>query len=118
MYTSDEIIKQALKSDSFPEDYNLIELKFYLDMKKILTMFYNDEINKEVAARLKALAIKDYERTGKEFGFYKDLYISYSKSNCMNEILEKKEKLRNAEDKDEQLKLALDIIKLYGGGRI
>ena len=36
MYTSDEIIKQALKSDSFPEDYNLIELKFYFQLKPLL----------------------------------------------------------------------------------
>lgn len=118
MYTSEEIIKQALKSDFLPEDYNLLELKFYLDMKKLLVMYHNNEIDKEKAAKLKALAIKDYEKSGREYGFYRDLYLSYANNNYVNEILEKKDKLRNTEDKSEQLELALEIVKLYGGGKI
>lgn len=86
MRTSDQIIKDASNKESV-EDYSLLELYLYLNIKQILKMYFNNQLSKEEANHYKQIAVKDYETKVKEYEYQQQMYQEHIKNIKETEIL-------------------------------
>lgn len=79
MKTSDQIIKDASNKESI-EDYSLLEMYLYLNIKQILKMYFNNQLSKEEANYYKQIAVKDYESKIKEYEYQQQIYQEHIKN--------------------------------------
>lgn len=77
MKNKEEIIKDSLKLDNPPKDYNLIEIHCFLALKQLTVMFYNKQISKENAGKIKQKILSIYENECKEYEFKRDIFQEY-----------------------------------------
>lgn len=79
MKTADEIIKEASSKEQVI-DYNLLEMQLFLVIKQILKMYFNNQISKDEAVRLKLQAVKQYEMNKKEYEFQQNMFQEHIKN--------------------------------------
>ena len=61
MKSKEQIVKDVAKLNAPPEDYNLLEIRCFLTLKRLLIMFHNEQITKESATITKQEILKIYE---------------------------------------------------------
>ena len=61
MKSKEQILKDVVKLDIPNEDYNLLEIRCSLLLKRLLVMFRNEQIPKEMATSAKQEILKNYE---------------------------------------------------------
>ena len=109
MKTADEIIKDA-KNNGKIENYNLLELFFYMSIERILKMYYNRQITKEEANARKILASKKYNDLSKQYEFEKNMFQEHIQNLKDTEFLRTKlRKILKGEVTEETLAEALNI---------
>ncbi len=116
MRTSDQIIKDASNKESI-EDYSLLELYLYLNIKQILKMYFNNQLSKEEANHYKQIAVKDFENKVKDYEFQQSMYQEHIKNIKDTEFLRTnlRKKLKDNEPVTEEklgqtINICLEII--------
>lgn len=116
MKTIEQISEDIAKSID-PEDYNLLELHCYLCIKQLLAMFYNNQISKEQATKLKQKIFKEYNDRARQYEFQISMFQEHieniKKTEKLNTLLRKQ--LNSDTELNEILNTAVEIIELYSG---
>lgn len=89
MRTSEEIIKEASNKNEV-KDYSLLELHLFLVIKQILRIYFNNQITKEQAVKLKQQAVKEYEMNKKDYEFQQSMFQEHIKNMRDTEMLRNK----------------------------
>lgn len=115
MKTIEEIIEDAKKLAEMPKDYNLLDMLLYLVIRQILHMYFNHQISKEQANKLKTKAIKEYENNKRQFEFEQSMWTEYIKNINKTEDLKRelRRQLSSNTDLDEILNTCIELIQLY-----
>lgn len=103
MLTSEEIIKL----NEPPSE--LLELHLYQALEIIRWRYYNNQIDKATALKLKDKAIKKYDSQVKQYEFMVDMFKTHV------ENIKKTEMLRTEFRKNPNLETAKKLIELYSG---
>lgn len=74
--TAEKIIQDASQNKEM-SDYTLLDVHLYLVIKQILIMYFNNQISKEQANKLKTKAVKEYESRKKQFEFEHNMWKQY-----------------------------------------
>ncbi len=61
MKSKAQIIKDSIKFETPPKDYNLIEIYCFLALKQLLIMFHNKQITTENASKTKKIIFAEYD---------------------------------------------------------
>lgn len=110
MKTSNEIIENV-KSNKIIDNYNLIEMYLHLNIMKLLDMYNNNQINLELAKKLKNKAIKEYEDDRFKYEMYENTLNNYVKTTNLRIQLRKQ--LNSNTELNEILNTAIELIELY-----
>lgn len=86
MRTSEEIIKEASNKNE-AKDYSLLELHLFLVIKQILRIYFNNQITKEQAVKLKQQAVKEYEMNKKNYEFQQSMFQEHIRNMKDTEML-------------------------------
>lgn len=86
MRTSEEIIKEASNKNE-AKDYSLLELHLFLVIKQILRIYFNSQITKEQAVKLKQQAVKEYEMNKKDYEFQQSMFQEHIRNMKDTEML-------------------------------
>lgn len=86
MRTSEEIIKEASNKNEV-KDYSLLEMHLFLVIKQILRIYFNNQITKEQAVKLKQQAVKEYEMNKKDYEFQQSMFQEHIKNMKDTEML-------------------------------
>ena len=115
MKTSEQIIQDAKTLDEIPKEYNLTEILLYLIIKQILSMYFNHQISKEQANKLKTRAVKEYENNKKQFQFEQAMWTEYIENINKTEDLRRKLRIQLNSNTDlvEILYTSIELIQLY-----
>lgn len=115
MKNSEEIYEDALKYDRLPNNYNTLEINCYMNLKRLLGMYFNKQISKENASAEKNKIFKRYELDKKQLEFKIEMYDEHiekiNKTQALRCVLRKQLK---ENDKD-SLATALRLLELYSG---
>lgn len=115
MKNSEEIYEDALKYDRLPDNYNTLEINCYMNLKRLLGMYFNKQISKENASAEKNKIFKRYELDKKQLEFKIEMYDEHiekiNKTQALRCVLRKQLK---ENDKD-SLATALRLLELYSG---
>lgn len=110
---SKEIIKDAMKLETPPRHYNLLEIQCFLSIKQLVIMFNNKQITTENASETKRLIITKYEKNVEKIKNVESLMI-----NLKNILNGEEEKEVTKESVQEALNTSFKLIKameeLYG----
>ncbi|MBQ9657629.1 MAG: hypothetical protein IJV31_02540 [Clostridia bacterium] len=74
MRNKEQIVYDSIKLETPPEDYNLIEIHCFLALKQLTIMFYNKQISKENAGKIKQKILSTYEKQCKEYEFKESMF--------------------------------------------
>lgn len=74
--TTEKIIQDASQNKEI-QDYTLLDMHLYLVIKQILIMYFNNQISKEQANKLKQKAVKEYEDNKRQFEFEHNMWKQY-----------------------------------------
>lgn len=110
MKTSNEIIENV-KNNKIIEDYNLIEMYLHLNIMKLLEMYNNNQINLELASKLKTKAVKNYEDDKFKYEMYENTLNNYVKTTNLRVKLRKQ--LNSDTELNEILNTTIELIELY-----
>lgn len=115
MKTAEEIIENAKTLDEMPNSYNLLDMLLYLIVKQILKMYYNNQISKEQANKLKTKAVKEYENNKKQYEFEQNMWKEYIENINKTEDLKRKlrAQLKSNTELSEILNTCIELIELY-----
>lgn len=118
MRTSEEIIKEASNRNEV-KDYSLLEMHLFLVIKQILRIYFNNQITKEQAVKLKQQAVKEYEMNKKDYEFQQSMFQEHIKNMKDTEMLRNElNKLLNdnsevtIEKLSEVVNICLEIIQI------
>lgn len=118
MRTSEEIIKEASNKNE-AKDYSLLEMHLFLVIKQILRIYFNNQITKEQAVKLKQQAVKEYEMNKKDYEFQQSMFQEHIKNMKDTEMLRNElNKLLNdntevtIEKLSEVVNICLEIIQI------
>ena len=116
MKTSQEIIENT-KNNVDVRKYNLLELQLYLVIKQILAMYFNNQISKEEANKLKQKAVKEYESNKKQFEFEHNMWKQHIENikNTENLRIRLRKQLNSNTELKEIINTCLELIQLYSG---
>jgi len=70
----EEIVRDSIKLETPPEEYNLLEIYCFLALKQLTTMYLKKQITKEKASKIKQLILTNYEKRYKEYEFQEEIY--------------------------------------------
>lgn len=121
MKSQEQIIKDSIKLETPPGDYNLLEIHCFLALKQLLIMFHNKQISTENATKTKQHILAEYDKRCKEYDFQQSMFqehIDHLKSTEMQRT--KLRKILNGEGEEakeitearlcETLNLAVEIL--------
>lgn len=112
--TTEQIIKDASQNKEM-KNYTLLDMRLYLVIKQILIMYFNNQISKEQANKLKQKAVKEYESNKKQFEFEQNMWKQYIENINKTENLRIKlrKQLSSNTDISEILNTCIELIQLY-----
>lgn len=115
MKMSSQIIQDAKTLNEIPKEYNLSEILLYLVIKQILKMYFNNQISKEHANKLKIKAVKEYENNKRQFEFEQVMWADYIENINKTEDLRRKLRMQLNSNTDlvEILNTSIELIQLY-----
>lgn len=115
MKRTKQIVEDAKTLSEMSEDYNLLDMLLYLEIRQILNMYFRHQISREEANKLKEKVINQYEKNKEQFEFQQSICEEYIKDIEKTEELRKK--LRNQLTSDtelnEILNTCIEIIQIY-----
>ena len=118
MKKSEEIYEDTLKYDQIPENYNMLETNCFLSLKRLLGLYFNNQISKENAGTEKKKIFKIYELDKKQLEFKMEMYKEHiekiNKTAAISCVLRKQ---LLEEDEKSCLITALRMLELYSGER-
>ena len=116
-----EILEDIKKYDDIPEGYELLEIYVFMNLKRIILMYQNNQLNKEQAQKLKEKITLEYQTKQKEYEFKQSLFQKHveniKKTESLRTKLRKKLNSKCATDTDmaETLTICIELIQLYSG---
>ena len=112
-----EKISEDIAKSIEPDDYNLLELHCYLCIKQLLAMFYNNQISKEQATKLKQKIFRNYNIRAKQYEFQESMFKEHieniKKTEGLKTVLRKQ--LNSDTELDKIVNTAIELIELYSG---
>lgn len=112
--TTEKIIQDASQNKEM-QDYTLLDMHLYLVIKQILIMYFNNQISKEQANKLKQRAVKEYESNKKQLKFEENMWKEYIEN--INKAEDLKTKLRKQlssnTEVNEVLNTCIELIQLF-----
>lgn len=109
MKTVEEIQKLASKEEY--QGLNMLEMQLYLVIKRLLIMYYNNQISLEEAKKIKSKAIKEYENQMFLYEIYQQHIENIKKTENLRIKLRKQ--LNSNTEVNDILNTAIELIQLY-----
>lgn len=113
--TTEKIIQDASQNKEL-EGYTVLDIHLYLVIKQILIMYFNKQISKEQANKLKQKAIKEYEDRKRQFEFEHNMWKEYIENINKTENLRiRLRKLLNSKETEipELIDTLVELVELY-----
>ena len=113
-----EILEDIKKYDDIPSGYDLLEMYAYLNLRRIILMYQNNQLSKEKANNLKQRVEAQYYSMQKEYQFRNNLFDMHVKNITKTENLRiklRKKLKENSKETEELLKIAIELVQLYSG---
>nr|DAN00848.1 MAG TPA: hypothetical protein [Caudoviricetes sp.] len=112
--TTEKIIQDASQNKEI-QDYTLLDMHLYLVIKQILIMYFNNQISKEQANKLKQKAVKEYEDNKRQFEFEHNMWKQYIENINKTENLRirLRKQLNSNTEINEILNTCIELIQLY-----
>lgn len=113
--TTEKIIQDASLNKEI-QGYTLLDIHLYLVIKQILIMYFNNQISKEQANKLKQKAVKEYEDRKRQFEFEHNMWKQYIENINKTENLRirlRKQLSSNTTEINEVLNTCIELIQLY-----
>lgn len=112
--TTEKIIQDASQNKEI-QDYTLLDMHLYLVIKQILIMYFNNQISKEQANKLKQKAVKEYEDNKRQFEFEHNMWEEYIENINKTENLRirLRKQLSSNTEINEVLNTCIELIQLY-----
>lgn len=105
-------VEEIQKTNS-TEELNLFEMQLYLVIKRLLIMYYNNQISLEEAKKIKSKAIKEYENQIFLYEIYQQHIENIKKTENLRIKLRKQ--LNSNTEVNDVLNTAIELIQLYSG---
>ncbi|MBE5813156.1 MAG: hypothetical protein E7314_05845 [Clostridiales bacterium] len=119
---AEEILEDVKSQNDIPKDYELLEIYCFLCLKKIILMYQNNQLSKEIAQKQKQLVFAKYTGKKKEYEFQQGLFKKYidkiqPTENLRIQLRKKlQEKTPITEERmGELLSICLELIQIYSG---
>ena len=103
-------VEEIQKTNS-TEELNLFEMQLYLVIKRLLIMYYNNQISLEEAKKIKSKAIKEYENQIFLYEIYQQHIENIKKTENLRIKLRKQ--LNSNTEVNDVLNTAIELIQLY-----
>lgn len=112
--TAEKIIQDASQNKEI-DGYTPLDIHLYLVIKQILVMYFNNQISKEQANKLKTKAVKEYESRKKQFEFENNMWKQYIENINKTENLRirLRKQLSSNTEINEILNTCIELIQLY-----
>lgn len=112
--TTEKIIQDASQNKEI-QDYTLLDIHLYLVIKQILMMYFNNQISKDQANKLKQKAVKEYEDNKRQFEFEHNMWKQYIENINKTENLRirLRKQLNSNTEINEILNTCIELIQLY-----
>lgn len=112
--TTEKIIQDASQNKEI-QDYTLLDMHLYLVIKQILIMYFNNQISKEQANKLKQKAVKEYEDNKRQFEFEHNMWKQYIENINKTENLRirLRKQLNSNTEINEILNTCIELIQVY-----
>lgn len=112
--TVEKIIQDASQNKEI-EGYTLLDIHLYLVIKQILIMYFNNQISKEQANKLKQKVVKEYEDRKRQFEFEHNMWKQYIENINKTENLRirLRKQLSSNTEINEIFNTCIELIQLY-----
>lgn len=113
--TTEKIIQDASQNKEM-QNYTLLDMHLYLVIKQILIMYFNNQISKEQANKLKQRAVKEYESNKKQLEFEENMWKEYIENINKTENLRiRLRKLLSSKETEipELIDTLVELVELY-----
>lgn len=112
--TTEKIIQDASQNKEI-QDYTLLDIHLYLVIKQILMMYFNNQISKDQANKLKQKAVKEYEDNKRQFEFEHNMWKQYIENINKTENLRirLRKQLNSNTEINEILNTCIELIQVY-----
>lgn len=113
--TTEKIIQDASQNKEL-DGYTVLDIHLYLVIKQILIMYFNNQISKEQANKLKQKAVKEYESRKKQFEFEHNMWKEYIENINKTENLRiRLRKLLSSKETEipELIDTLVELVELY-----